>query len=83
VLANVPGKLVTPIKDGDFKGQSPLEMIIDVIADVNRIDPSEEYDGTLQQKDYASVSKNVVEFLVDPQRGLEQFHEVIRQGTRF
>ena len=83
VLATVLGKLVTPIKDGDFKGQSPLEMIIDVIADVNRIDPSEEYDGTLQQKDYASVSKNVVEFLVDPQRGLEQFYEVIRQGTKF
>lgn len=82
VLASVLGKLVTPIKDGDFNGQSPLEVIIDVVAEVNREDPTEEYDGTLQQKDYASVSRNVVEFLVDPQRGLEQFYEVIRQGTK-
>ena len=59
-----------------------LEVIVDVIADVNRIDPSEDYDGTLQQKDYASVSTNVVEFLTDPQRGLEQFYEVVRNGTR-
>ncbi len=82
VLAKVLGKAVTPIKDGDFKGQTPLEVIIDVVADVNREDPTEEYDGTLQQKDYAVVSKNVVEFLTDPQRGLEQFYEVIRQGTK-
>ena len=77
------GKLVTPIKDGDFKGQAPLEVLIDVIAEVNREDPTEGYDGTLQQKDYASVSKNVAEFLVDPQSGLEQFYEVIRQGTKY
>ena len=83
VLATVLGKLVTPIKDGEFRGDSPLEVIIDVIADVNRTDPSEDYDGTLQQEDYASVSKNVAEFLTDPQRGLEQFYEVIRQGTKF
>ncbi len=82
VLAKVLGKLVTPIKDADFKGQTPLEVVIDVIADVNRVDPTEDYDGTLHQKDYASVSKNVVEFLVDPKSGLEQFYEVIRQGTK-
>ncbi len=83
VLASVLGKLVTPIKDGEFKGQAPLEVLIDVIAEVNREDPTEEYDGTLQQKDYASVSRNVAEFLVDPQSGLEQFYEVIRQGTKY
>ncbi|MBX3214045.1 MAG: hypothetical protein KF850_18565 [Labilithrix sp.] len=82
VLASVLGKVVTPIKDGDFKGQAPLEVIIDVIADVNREDPDEEYDGTLRQKDYAAVSKNVVDFLIDPESGLEQFYEVIRQGTK-
>src|SRR5262249_2186926 len=35
VLTRVLAKVVTPIKDGDFKGQTPLEVIIDVIADVN------------------------------------------------
>ncbi|HVH43798.1 MAG TPA: hypothetical protein VM925_15700, partial [Labilithrix sp.] len=83
ILASVLGKVVTPIKEGKFEGQSPLEVIIDVIADVNRANPTEEYDGTLKKKDYASVSRNVVEFLTDPHNGLEQFYEVIRQGTRF
>jgi len=82
VLAVALGNLVTPINDGDFKGQAPLEVIIDIIADVNRIDPTQPYEGTLEKKDYGSVSQNVVEFLTDKERGLEQFYEVIRQGTK-
>lgn len=83
VLTRVLSHLVTPIEDGDFKGQTPLDVVIDVIADVNRKDPTETYDGTLKQKDYASVSTNVVEFLTDPRHGLEQFYEIVRQGTKF
>ena len=83
VLAVALGNLVTPIKDGSFKGQAPLEVIIDVIADVNRVDPSAPYEGTLKRTDYAYVSENVVDFLTNRERGLEQFYEVIRQGTKF
>ncbi len=83
VLAVALGHLVTPIKDGDFKGQTPLEVIIDVIADVNRVDPTQPYEGTLDKKDYANVSDNIVDFLTNKERGLEQFYEVIRQGTKF
>jgi hypothetical protein len=83
VLAVALRHLVSPIKDSDFKGQSPLEVIIDVVADVNRIDPTKPYDGTLAKEDYSSVSVNVVDFLTNKERGLEQFYEVIRQGTRF
>jgi len=82
VLAVALGNLVTPINDGSFKGQTPLEVIIDVIADVNRKDPTQTYEGTLNRSDYSSVSANVVDFLVNKERGLEQFYEVIRQGTQ-
>ena len=82
VLPVALGHLVTPINDGSFKGQTPLEVIIDVIADVNRVDPSQKYDGTLERTDYKSVSDNVVDFLTNDQHGLEQFYEVIRQGTQ-
>jgi len=82
VLAVALGNLVTPIKDGDFKGQAPLEVIIDVIADVNRVDPTQPYEGTLNRSDYSFVSENVVDFLINKERGLEQFYEVIRQGTK-
>lgn len=83
VLAKALGHLVTPIKDGDFKGQTPLEVIIDVVADVNRVDPTQPYEGTLAKDDYLSVSENVIDFLTNKERGLEQFYEVIRQGTKF
>ncbi len=83
VLAVALGNLVTPINDAGFKGQTPLEVIIDVIADVNRADPTQAYEGTLKRTDYATVSENVVDFLTNRERGLEQFYEVIRQGTKF
>jgi hypothetical protein len=83
VLAVALGNLVTPINDGSFKGQAPLEVIIDVIADVNRNDPTKPYEGTLDRGDYANVSANVSDFLLNKERGLEQFYEVIRQGTQF
>jgi hypothetical protein len=82
VLVAIMSRAVTPIKDGDFKGQTPLEVIIDVIADVNRVDPTQKYEGTLHQDDYANMSKNVVDFLIDPQNGLEQFYEVVRNGLK-
>ena len=82
LLAIVLKNLVSPIKDTAFKGQSPLEVVVDVIADVNRADPTGPYDGRLRDEDYASVSDNVVEFLVDKERGLEQLYEVVRQGTK-
>jgi hypothetical protein len=83
VLAVALGNLVTPINDQGFKGQTPLEVVIDVIADVNRVDPTQPYEGTLARSDYGIVSENVVDFLTNRERGLEQFYEVIRQGTKF
>ena len=54
-----------------------------MIADVNRVDPTQPYEGTLAKEDYQSVSENMVDFLTNKERGLEQFYEVIRQGTKF
>jgi hypothetical protein len=82
VLTVALGNLVTPINDGKFKGQAPLEVIIDIIADVNRVDPTQKYEGTLNRSDYGAVSANIVDFLANKERGLEQFYEVIRQGTQ-
>jgi hypothetical protein len=82
VLAVALQNLVTPINDGDFKGQSPIQVILDVAADVNRVDPTQPYGGTLAQSDYANVSDNVVDFLTNKEHGLEQFYAVIREGTK-
>lgn len=83
VLSKVLANAVTPIKDGEFKGRTPVEVVLDVIADVNRRDPREPYEGTLAREDYTNVSTEVWDFLVNKERGLEQFYEVVRQGTKF
>ena len=31
--------------------------------------------------DYANIADNVSDFLVNKERGLEQFYEIVRQGT--
>ncbi len=72
--------LVTPMKAADGTlGQTPLQVIIDVIGDVNRLfpDKTEKFGAD----DYASVTDNVNDFLLNKERGLEQFYEIMRQGT--
>lgn len=83
VLPVILKKLVTPLRSAPFDGRTPLHLLVDVIADVNRDDPSERYDGTLGQRDSAAVSTKIYEFLSDPESGLEQLYAVIRQGTKF
>jgi hypothetical protein len=60
--------------------QTPLELLLDVIAEVNRADPG--LTSKMIPNDYGSVAANVESFLLDKQRGLEQFYEVIRLGTQ-
>jgi hypothetical protein len=59
--------------------QTPLEVIIDVITDVNRTDPSQT--SKLQPGDYASIAGQVNDFLMNKEFGLEQFYEIVRKGT--
>jgi hypothetical protein len=82
VLSIALKHLVTPMKNDDgTTGETPLEVIIDVIADVNRAAPDQPSEK-LGSEDYASIADNVVDFLTDKERGLEQFYEVVRNGTR-
>ena len=73
--------VVTPVTQADGTlGETPLEVILDTIADVNRVAP----DQTIQlnPSDYESIADNVVDFLLDKESGLEQFYQVVRQGTQ-
>jgi hypothetical protein len=60
--------------------ESPLEVIVDTIADVNRTADSTS-DLLIAPADYQNIANEIVEFALDPQRGLEQFYQVVREGT--
>lgn len=72
-------RLVTPMKlaDGSLD-RTPFEVIADVIADVNRVDPSRR--DALDAPDYKALSGQVLDFMVNEKRGLEQFYAIVKKG---
>lgn len=79
VLNVLLGTAVTP--SDALGGKAPVEILIDVIADVNRVapeEPKESYD----EADYAAIAGTTVEFLTNKERGMEQFYEIVRKGAQ-
>jgi hypothetical protein len=70
-------KLVTPTAAGK---PTPIEIILDVIADVNRVAPQET--TKLAPGDYGNIAREVSEFCTHPSRGLEQAYAVIKEATK-
>jgi hypothetical protein len=76
LLAN----LVTPMTGPDGRPtQTPLEVIMDVVADVNRLDPGSK--DALDSGDFANIADNVSDFLLNKERGMEQLYAIVREGT--
>jgi hypothetical protein len=82
VISVALGHLVTPncASSAGCTAETPLEVIVDTIADVNRAPDSTSVEF-LRPTDYANVTGELEAFLLDPQRGLEQFYAIVRQGT--
>jgi hypothetical protein len=76
-LAVVLKQLVTPMADGR---PAPVEVMIDVLAEVNRVDPRSL--AKLEATDYRNISVEISDFCLNKSRGLEQVYEVIRQATQ-
>jgi hypothetical protein len=76
VLAIVLERLVTPMGGS---ASSPIEVVMDVMADVNRQDPSST--AKLGPEDYENIAKEMSTFFLHKGRGLEQVYTVIRQAT--
>ncbi len=79
VITAVLRRASVPVSINGSVPQTPLEVFLDVIADVNRAAP--EQTGKLRPGDYASIFHEVADFMLNPEHGLEQFYEVVRQGT--
>lgn len=76
-LAVVLRRLVAPGPDG---APPPIEVLIDVAADVNRVRPHDT--SKLGPADYAHIAHEVSDFCGHPSRGLEQVYTVIKQATK-
>jgi hypothetical protein len=77
-FAAVLSNLVAP---GSAALPSPIENFIDAIADVNRANPAVPFTTKLAGTDYANISDEMSDFLENPESGLEQVYDVIREAT--
>ncbi len=57
--------------------ETPLETIVDVIAEVNRRDPGA--GGTLAADDYRAILETTRDFLRDEDRGMERLYRVVQE----
>jgi hypothetical protein len=80
VLAMALANLVTPMQGSNGQpSETPLEVILDTIGDVNRVSPGAL--GPVQPADLGNASNELSEFFLDPQRGLEQFYAIVKNGA--
>lgn len=60
---------------------TPLETILDVLAEVNRAEPNA--GGSLRADDYRSLLGRVSDFMLDEEHGLERLNGVVQQRQCF
>jgi hypothetical protein len=78
VMDYVLPKLVTPMDDGS--NLSPIEIIMDVISDVNRIDAASP--DPLRADDYQGIVSTMHGFMSDKTRGIEQLYTIIQSRPK-
>lgn len=82
VMDHVLRNLVTPIPDAQGNpGLSPLETIVETIAEVNRVDPTDPQ-SPLDPSDYGAIMKVMRDFMLSDTRGLEQIYTIVRKRRR-
>lgn len=79
-IAKLLRNMVLPIASSEqpeLDGKSPLEVFIDVVAEVNREDPTEDSTVTLSAEDDKLVFEELSQFLTSEEIGLERLYKVI------
>jgi hypothetical protein len=70
--------LANDVEGSAIEGQAPIEVFIDSIAEVNRVDASQPAEQPMAADDQRSALTRLSEFLLDPERGLERIYRVIK-----
>ncbi len=77
LLDRLLSRLVAPLDPANPASTTPLEVLLDTIAEVNRVDASAAQHAPLDAEDYRFVFGTVRDFLTSDTRGLEQFYEIV------
>jgi hypothetical protein len=77
VMDRVLANLFTPIDPADANSQTPIEIFLDAIAEVNREDSDISRDQPLTAADFKFVFATMRDFMTNETRGTEQFYEII------
>jgi hypothetical protein len=70
--------LVTPLDPSNPESLTPLEIFLDTIAEVNRIDSDLPNDTPLDEDDMQAMFGTLRDFMAGQTRGMEQFYEIVR-----
>ncbi len=78
VLDSILKNLVTPLDPQNPESLTPLEIFLDTIAEVNRIDADTPSEEPLSPDDMQAVFGTLRDFMAGQTRGMEQFYEIAR-----
>jgi hypothetical protein len=59
-------------------GETPLETLVDVVAEVNRASPHADQGKQMRAADFQATFENIHEFLMDERRGLERLYDIVQ-----
>jgi hypothetical protein len=69
------------VSDSMGNRSTPLEALIDVITELERVDANKPSDATLDRNDLAAIAKSVHTFMTSEDKGLERLYDVIQHRT--
>ena len=82
VMDQVLANIVRPIDGPNGEpGLSPIELFMDVITEVHRID-AEDPTAPLAASDYGNIMKVMEDFMLSDTRGMEQIYTIVRKRKK-
>jgi hypothetical protein len=75
-------KLLRNLVNDMGDGYTPLETLLDAIAEIERVDPKKPSDAPLDRADLEAVLTSVHHFMTDEEHGLERLYAVIEHRKR-
>lgn len=78
IVDRILKNLVTPMDPKDPLSQTPIEVILDVVSEVNRLNADLTASAPLDAGDYEMVFRVVRDFMTSRTRGMEQLYEIVR-----